>query len=225
VRLAGPKAVLVARARGLVRLEGFRGTPLADKSYCIAHAPKEAKVARGFGGAQAGSGPKRAKRPHEVAQQLLEYIDVVLAPHFKALGYSIVMDHESGRARLEALEGGDAKVLGESKDGVVKGSQFEDLGAQIAAARPRLRPAQAEHRGRGHRAHRGQLPGQPRDGAGASRHAEGGGACPAQLSATYPSVFPGGSRSSPADRDDDEVASMDDRFSARKPASPSWPSP
>jgi hypothetical protein len=112
-----------------------RGTPLTDKSYCIAHAPKEAKVARGFGGAQVGSGPKRAKRPHEVAQQVLEeYIDVVLAPRFKALGYSIVMDHESGRARLEALEDGGAKVLGESKDGVVKGSRFKDLASQIAAA-------------------------------------------------------------------------------------------
>jgi hypothetical protein len=65
--------------------------------------------------------PNRAIRPLAFA-----------SPRDKTLGYDIIF--EGNRARLAAIPSGGAKVLGESKDGVVKDSNFEDLAAQIAAA-------------------------------------------------------------------------------------------
>lgn len=56
---------------------------------CIAHAPRNVKDERGFGGPQPGSGRPRLPRPHEVLRQRIEDdIDRWLAPLEAALGAS-----------------------------------------------------------------------------------------------------------------------------------------
>jgi hypothetical protein len=71
-----------------------------------------------------------------------ENVAAILRPHFKALGLRLNDD-----GSVEQLERG-AILTGESKDGEVRASLIEDLGAQIAAAEKLLdrvygRPKQA----------------------------------------------------------------------------------
>lgn len=78
-------------------------------------------------------GRPRLPTPTEVAKKLIEdNIAVILRPHFHALGYDVETGPEG--LALVPLEGGGAKLYGESRDGVVRGSEFNDLGAQMAAA-------------------------------------------------------------------------------------------
>lgn len=127
--------------------------PLIGEKVCIAHAPKELKEARGFGGPQPGSGPPPKPKPTEIAKRLVEEnIATILAPHFRTLGYDIVID-DTG-PRIVKQDGGGAKLHGVSaKDGYVFVSDHDDLGAHIAAAEKLLdrvwgKPRQAlEHAG------------------------------------------------------------------------------
>jgi hypothetical protein len=77
-----------------------------------------------------------------------EHVEVVLAPHFRTLGYEVVRDEKSGELRIVASENGGAKIFGESKEGDINMTSHDDLGAHIAAAEKLLdriygRPKQA----------------------------------------------------------------------------------
>ena len=78
-------------------------------------------------------GRPRLPTPTEVARELVEAnIVAILKPHFAVLGYQVEVGEEG--VALVPLEGGGAKLFGESRDGVIQASEYEDLGAQIAAA-------------------------------------------------------------------------------------------
>lgn len=57
---------------------------------------------------------------------------MILRPHFAVLGHDVEVGEEG--IALVPLEGGGAKLFGESREGVIKMSSYPDLGAQIAAA-------------------------------------------------------------------------------------------
>lgn len=108
-----------------------------DPSKCWGHQSKDVKERKGFGGAQEGSGPKKLDDPFDVAREAVrQHAELLIRPHFKVLGYDIEIKHtaDGPELLLTELKDGGAKLFGESKDGVVKMSRFEDLGAQIAAA-------------------------------------------------------------------------------------------
>lgn len=61
-------------------------TALEDGDYCIAHADKETRESKGFGGAQPGAGRKPRPRAIDVLKERVEAdIDRVLKPLFDAL--------------------------------------------------------------------------------------------------------------------------------------------
>jgi hypothetical protein len=112
------------------------GTIIADVNvtgrWCRQHDQDLPDSAR-IGGAQPGAGRPRQQRPSEVAQRLIEdNVAVVLGPHFRALGFDVVQAEE-GLALTPIAEGG-AKLHGTSKDGLVRASEHDDIGAQIAAS-------------------------------------------------------------------------------------------
>lgn len=107
-----------------------------DSDKCWGHQAKEVKASKGFGGPQPNSGRPKLITPMDAARQLVaEKIDALIRPHFKALGYDIEVtyDREGPSLKLVELERG-ATIFGESKDGDVIASEYEDLAAQIAAA-------------------------------------------------------------------------------------------
>jgi hypothetical protein len=116
-----------------------RGTPCnahplkgSDPKVCISHASREVQESVGFGGSQPNAGRPRLPGVLEVARQLVEENAAVLvAPHFRTLGYDVVV--VNGRAQLERIEGGGAKVHA-TFEGEVLVSEHDDLGAQIAAS-------------------------------------------------------------------------------------------
>lgn len=126
-----------------------KNSPVKGKKRCIGHLPKKEKEALGFGGPQPGSGHPGKPKPTEIMRHLVEqHVQVVLAPHFRTLGYDVVRDDESGELTIVERKGGGAKLHGESKAGIVKVSNHDDLGAHIAAAEKLLdrvygRPKQA----------------------------------------------------------------------------------
>lgn len=110
-----------------------RSWALHGYDVCMAHAPAKVRESAGFIAANGKAGRKPLPKPNELARQLLEqHIEVVFAPHFKTLGYDIEI--EGGEMKLVAIEGGGAKIHGESKDGEVTVSPYDDLGAMITAA-------------------------------------------------------------------------------------------
>jgi hypothetical protein len=103
------------------------------KKTCIGHASKVEQETAGFGGSQPNAGRPRLPTPTEVARKLVEdNIAAILRPHFRVLGYDIETGAEG--LVLVPLEGGGAKLHGESRDGVVRASEFDDLAAQMTAA-------------------------------------------------------------------------------------------
>jgi len=103
------------------------------KTTCIGHADKAEQESAGFGGSQPNAGRPRLPTPTEIARDLVEQnIAVILRPHFRALGYDVETGPEG--LVLVPLQGGGAKLHGESREGVVKASEHEDLAAQMAAA-------------------------------------------------------------------------------------------
>lgn len=108
--------------------------PLKGKDLCSAHDPETPALTR-FGSltqARAAGrlgGRPRLPKPVDVARRLIEEnVTVVLRPHFLTLGLEL---HADGS--VTELESG-AVMYGESKDGEIVASSYEDLGAQIAAA-------------------------------------------------------------------------------------------
>jgi hypothetical protein len=125
-----------------------RGLPEEDQDWCAAHhpdltgtdrfgSPAQAKAAGELGGRPA------LPKPTDVARRLVEEnVAAILRPHFKALGLLLQDD-----GTVTPLERG-AVLTGESKEGVVKASDIEDLAGQMAAAEKLLdrvygRPKQA----------------------------------------------------------------------------------
>lgn len=86
-----------------------------------------------IGGTQPGAGRPPLPKPSDVARRVIEdNVCVVLAPHFRALGYDIAAGADG--IELSESAGGGAKLHGVSKDGEVRVSSHDDLGAQIAAS-------------------------------------------------------------------------------------------
>lgn len=116
--------------------------------YCRQHDPKLPDSAR-IGGAQEGAGRPRLPKPTEIMRRLVEeHVEVVLAPHFRTLGYDVERDKKSGELQIVAAPNGGAKIFGESKEGAINFTDVDDLGAHIAAAEKLLdriygRPKQA----------------------------------------------------------------------------------
>ena len=110
-----------------------KAAPQKDGDYCLAHTRND-EVSRGFGGPQPGSGRPRNPRPTEVMRRLVEqHVEVVLAPHFRTLGYKLERD-EAGELTIVPDPEGGAKIYGESKEGDINMTAYDDLGAHIAAA-------------------------------------------------------------------------------------------
>ena len=123
--------------------------PVKGKKHCIGHLSKKDKKALGFGGPQPGSGRPANPKPTEIMRRLVEeHVEVVLAPHFRTLGYDVERDEKTGELRIVASPDGGAKIYGESKEGDINMTSHDDLGAHIAAAEKLLdriygRPKQA----------------------------------------------------------------------------------
>lgn len=80
-----------------------------------------------------GGRPKLPK-PTEVARQLVEEsVEHILAPHFRTLGLKLERG-DDGRLHAVVDPTGGAKIFGESKDGEINMTGYDDLGAHIAAA-------------------------------------------------------------------------------------------
>lgn len=136
------------KCTGTKKAGGPCGAPaLKGTERCAAH-PLDPDSPRFGSPAQAREAGKKGGRPAlpkptDVARRLIEEnVTAILRPHFLALGLELHADGTTTR-----LEGG-ATMYGESKDGVVVASNYEDLGAQIAAAEKLLdrvygRPKQA----------------------------------------------------------------------------------
>lgn len=115
------------------RGEPCEANPLKGRDTCLAHADEETRKSLQFVGGQPGSGRPKLPTPTEVARKLIEEnIAIILRPHFRTLGYDVETGEQG--VVLVPLEGGGAKLYGESREGVVRASDYEDLGAQIAAA-------------------------------------------------------------------------------------------
>lgn len=106
---------------------------------CWGHQSKEVKASKGFGGSDVGKlgGRPKLEDPFDVAREAVrQHAELLIAPHFKALGYDIRIEltKDGPILHLDKREDGAAKLYGESKDGVIVPSSIEDIGAQIAAA-------------------------------------------------------------------------------------------
>lgn len=79
-------------------------------------------------------GRPRVPRATELARRLVEEnIAVVLAPYWRVLGFDVVVSDDGGLELRPRAEGG-AKLYGESREGIVRVSRFEDLGAMVRVA-------------------------------------------------------------------------------------------
>lgn len=126
--------------------------PLKGRDVCLAHADADTRESAGFVADNGKGGRPRVPTATEVMRELVEeHVAVILGPHFRVLGYDVEIAEQKDGSRkvgLVPLKDGGAKLFGESREGVVKMSSFEDLGAQLAAAEKILdrvfgRPKQA----------------------------------------------------------------------------------
>lgn len=79
-------------------------------------------------------GRPRVERPTERARRLVEeHLEKVLAPYWRTLGFDIVRD-DDGELTLVARPEGGAKLHGESREGIVRVSRHDDLGAMVRVA-------------------------------------------------------------------------------------------
>lgn len=118
-----------------VKGEPCDAPPLKDKDWCRAHDPETPASLRFGSPAQAREaglkgGRPRNPRPTERLQQIVEEnLHVFLRPHLLTLGLEINAD-----GSISPTNGGmGARMFGESKDGEIVASEYEDLGAQIEA--------------------------------------------------------------------------------------------
>lgn len=130
--------VAMAPCSGINKAGGPCGAhPLKGTDHCAAH-PISPDSAR-FGSpeqareAAKSAGRPRLPKPTDVARRLIEEnVAVVLRPHFRALGHDVEVDDQG--VHLVPVEGGGAKLHGTSKDGYVRVSDHDDLGAQMTAS-------------------------------------------------------------------------------------------
>jgi len=81
-----------------------------------------------------GGAATRKVKPMEIEKRLLEnYAIAWMRPYWRILGFDVHLDDDGELALTELPEGG-AKLHGESRDGVVRVSDHDDLAAQMAAA-------------------------------------------------------------------------------------------
>jgi hypothetical protein len=108
--------------------------PLKDRDECLAHADATTRESVGFVADNGYAGRKPKPKPDEVARRLIEdNIAALLRPHFRTLGYDVVMTDEGPRL-VERDEGG-AKVFGTRQaTGEIVVSPHDDLGAQMTAS-------------------------------------------------------------------------------------------
>lgn len=129
------RAVPMRKGAKLESVEGFTSTG----KWCRAHDPNLPASARFGSMAQAAEAAKLGGRPRterapDLMKRLLEsHVEAVLAPHFRTLGYDVRRNAEN-ELELVQVEGGGAKIYGESKDGEIRMTSHDDLGAMIAAA-------------------------------------------------------------------------------------------
>jgi hypothetical protein len=128
--------------------------PLRDNlpKVCLAHADATTRESVGFIAANGKAGRKRVPGFTEVQRRLVEEnAAAVQRPYWRVLGYDVKIGPDG--PYLVEIEGGGAKLYGTSKDGVVRASSYDDLGAQMSASdklqdRTHGRPRQAiEHTG------------------------------------------------------------------------------
>lgn len=101
--------------------------------WCRTHDPDLPDSAR-IQGAQPGAGRPRVPRPTEVAAELVNrHIEKVVRPYWRALGYDVVHNDETGELDIVALEGGGLKMSA-TFEGMVVVSEHEDIGGQVAVA-------------------------------------------------------------------------------------------
>jgi hypothetical protein len=107
--------------------------------YCRAHAAELSGMSRFGSHAQAREAAKLGGRPpmpkpSEVMRNLIEEgIEQILAPYFRTLGLKLEQG-DDGRLHPVVDPTGGAKIFGESKEGDINMTNFDDLGAHIAAA-------------------------------------------------------------------------------------------
>lgn len=107
-----------------------KSPPLKDSDFCLSHSDAKTRESVGFVADNGLQGRPRLPRPSDVARQLVEQdVRVTLAPYFRTLGYEIE-DGEDGLT-LVPIPGGGAKLYGESKDGEIKMTDYDDLGAMV----------------------------------------------------------------------------------------------
>lgn len=95
--------------------------------------PSSAKIHNTRTAEQMGGRPKKPT-PSEIQKQLMERYELaVQRPYWRTLGYDVRIA-ENGDPELVELDNGGAKVFGQSKDGDTIVSDYDDLGAMIAAA-------------------------------------------------------------------------------------------
>lgn len=110
--------------------------PLKGQTVCLAHADADIRASVGFtpDAGNAGGRPRRLK-PMEIERNLMErYALAWMRPYWRILGFEVAIDQEDGELYLTESAAGGAKIFGESKEGHVRMSDYDDLGAQMAAA-------------------------------------------------------------------------------------------
>ncbi len=114
--------------------EQCRNAALKGHMVCIAHAERKVKEARGFGGPQPNSGRPKKLKPMDIERDLMQrYVLAWMRPYWRALGFDVGVDEDGELYLMELAEGG-IKIHGESKDGDINMTDYDDLAAQISAA-------------------------------------------------------------------------------------------
>jgi hypothetical protein len=125
-------------ARRRCKAKTKRGTrcmaaPLKDSDRCLAHSDAEVRESTGFIPDNGKGGRRAVPRATEVQRRLVEEnVLAVQRPYWRILGYDVELGPDG--PRLVELDGGGAKLFGESKDGCINVSDHEDLAAMMAAA-------------------------------------------------------------------------------------------
>jgi hypothetical protein len=112
-----------------------KSTAVLANGRCMAHQSEDEKEARGFGGSQPNSGPKKRPRATDLQRAVVEAAaEKLLEPYMRALGLEVDWHYdEDGRPvpQVTVTGRGGLVVHGESKDGDIIVSDHEDLKGQI----------------------------------------------------------------------------------------------
>ena len=111
-----------------------KAAPWAN-GYCIAHQDLETRKAAGHKSGTRDGAKRDPLRVPVLAKQIVEAnATAILYPYMKALGLKLMRVKSTGEIVVVPTPETRAKLFGISKDGVVKMSSFEDLGAMISVA-------------------------------------------------------------------------------------------